>query len=593
MKFLYPQFLLLLLVLIPLFYIAFKGKVKSLESIFSKEVLDKLLIKKQKSLSSKTRTILLLLALCLMIIALARPVLEDGKKEKQQVQGFDLLIGLDISKSMLAKDIFPSRLEYAKSLADKVIDKLPNANIGVVAFSKDTFLVSPLSEDRASIHFLLNHLKPEYLSVGGSSISSVIASANEMVDNLNLKHLGLLLLSDGADGKEIQTSLKLLDKRVKVYILSIGTQKGSVIYDENGEMLKDKNGNIIITKRNDAFMSLAQKSGGSFLSIPNNAVKIDKLISDIKNKSLKEQKFKQTLIEYKELFIYPVSLALAFLFISFNSLRFFVLLLFVFTCKDVQAGMLDFYHLHEGNQNYQNKEYKKAYDEFSKLNSDEAKYNMANAAYKNKEYQKAQKLYEDIYSFQGQKEHDRLHNLGNTYANEKEFDKAIESYEKSLKIQDDKDTKYNLKLAKKAEKEKKQQNSKNDKNNQKNNNKQDKQSSSNKENENNKKQENKQNQAQQNKEQKPQNKSSEQKKNQQQNSSKQKKQQNKSENKEQQSATKQNQEQNNAQQSQALKKKYMSESEAKKWEKMLENQDLRTQPLRLKAQEDTQNDENW
>jgi Ca-activated chloride channel homolog len=595
MKFLYPEFFFLLLLFIPLIYTIVREKNRTLESVFSKEVLEKLLIKKQKYLSQKTRLIFLCIALFFMIVALARPVLVDQKKQKEQVQGFDLLIALDISKSMLAQDIFPSRLLYAKSLANKVIATLPNASIGVIAFSKASFLVSPLSEDKESIRFLLEHLNPDFSTLAGSSISSAIESAKKMADNLHLKHLNLLLISDGADGKEIDKSLQVLDKRLKVYVLDIGTKKGSVIYEKNGNALKDKNGNIVITKRNDNLIRLAQKSGGSFLSIPNNSVKIDKLVNDIKQKSIKEEKTKQIFTSYKELFIYPLSLALAFIFFSFNSLRFFLLFIFLVTCsQDARAGVFDFYHLHQANKSYKDKQYKKAYEEFSKLSGDEAKYNAANAAYKNKEYKKAQNLYEDIHGFTGEKEHERLHNLGNTYANEKKFTKAIDAYEKALKIQDDKDTKYNLDLLKKEQQKSKQkskqknkhnnkQNNKNKQksNQQKNKNKQD-QHSSNKQDKNSQKQKDTQNS----------HKNKQQDKNKESHKQDQKKQDQKASQKRQ-DKLKQNKEQNGAQKEKPVKKKFMSESEAKKWEKMLENQNLRTHPLFLNMNKDSDNDENW
>lgn len=580
MKFLYPEFFFLLFLFIPLLYSIIKQKNRTLESVFSKEVLEKLLIRKQKYLSQKTRLILLCIALFFMVVALARPVLVDEKKHKEQVQGFDLLIALDISKSMLAQDIFPSRLLYAKSLANRVIDKLPNASIGVIAFSRASFLVSPLSEDKESIRFLLEHLNPNFSTLAGSSISSAIKSAKKMAEDLNLKHLNLLLISDGADGKEIEKSLQMLNKRLKVYVLNIGTKKGSVIYEKNANALKDKNGNIVITKRDDSLIRLAQKSGGSFLSIPNNSVKIDKLIQDIKQKSVKEEKTKQTFTSYKELFIYPLSLALAFTFFSFNSLRFFLLFILLITySKDAHAGVFDFYHLHQANKSYKDKQYKKAYEEFSKLSSDEAKYNAANAAYKNKEYETAQKLYEDIHGFTGEKEHERLHNLGNTYANEKEFTKAIGAYERALKIQDDKDTRYNLDLLKKEQRRKKQDKQKS--NQQRDKNKQEKHSS-NKQNQNLQKQEKTQNP----------HKNQEQKKNKEFNKQEKERQKNK-ESQKRQNTLKQNQEQNGVKEEESVKKKFMSESEAKKWEKMLENQNLRTHPLLLNMNKDSNNDENW
>lgn len=184
----------------------------------------------------------------------------------------------------------------------------------------------------------------------------------------------------------------------------------------------------------------------------------------------------------KELFIYPLIVSFVLVFFSFNAPRFFFIFLLLFTCKDVQAGLFDFYHLKKANESYKAKEYEQAAKEFSKLQNKEALYNEANALYKQKEFQKAQKIYEGLKFEDKTKEMQRLHNLGNSYVQTKEYEKAIKSYEEALQQKYDEDTKFNLELLKKQNKDKKDQN-----NSQKQKNKEEKK--------NNQKQENKSDQA--------------------------------------------------------------------------------------------------
>jgi Ca-activated chloride channel family protein len=472
-------YLLFLVLVVPLLILVMKMKSLNIEDIFSKEVRERVFVKSGTFLNYKRRLALLVLALAFMVVALARPVILDENVTKEDIEGFNLIVLIDVSKSMSVKDLFPSRLEYAKAFVSKVLQEFPEANVAVLAFSQDAFLVTPFSKDAKSIEFLVEHLNPEYLTTQGSLIVSALRATQKLKDAQDAE---ILLLSDGADGL-IQESLDFIEeKNLRVHVLNIGTSKGDVIYNKDTELIKDKEGNIVISKRDDAVLALAKQSGGAYLSVSNVSVDTQKFLDSIKKVSKKIKMKHDKLEGAKELFIYPLIVSFVLVFFSFNAPRFFFIFLLLFTCKDVQAGLFDFYHLKKANESYKAKEYEQAAKEFSKLQNKEALYNEANALYKQKEFQKAQKIYEGLKFEDKTKEMQRLHNLGNSYVQTKEYEKAIKSYDEALKQKYDEDTKFNLELLKKQNKDKKDQN-----NSQKQKNKEEKK--------NNQKQENKSDQA--------------------------------------------------------------------------------------------------
>lgn len=557
MSFVHHEYLYLLIGVIPLFYVLLKAKTLDINEIFSKEVLDKIVVKQRGFISKRARLFILLVALIFMVLALARPVVLQEEKEEKEVEGFNLVIALDISKSMNAKDIFPTRLEYAKHLIFKVMDELKEAKISVIAFSSDAFLVSPFSEDFKSIEFLVSNLNPEFISAKGSSILSALSATKKVYDAINAQEGNVLLISDGADGKEIQESVEFAKaNNLKVHVLNLGTKQGDSLEDENGVLIKDSEGHIVISKRDDAIAKVASSSDGSFLSVTSNTNTLELFVMQIRDASAKQKVQRDIYQGAQELFLYPLVFASILVFLSFNSLRFFLLFLVLFISKDVNAGLLDFLHVKKANDSYKSAKYEEASHEFSLLDSSEARYNEANALYKNKEYEKALERYKSIKNFKEENEYQRLHNLGNTYAALKQYDEAIKNYEEALKLKDDADTRHNLELLK----------------NQKN------QENKNQDNENQDKQEQREDKQQEN-------------------------QKNSDAKKESQSQEKQNESQNDQKEQEKTEqqnstneqkdKKMMSEIEAKKWEEKMKEKNFKTQPMKMQIQKRSSVENSW
>lgn len=536
MSFVYPWFLLLFISLI--FFYRVK-KSSKLEQVFSKEILAKLQF---GSFTSKNfKSWLLVLAFSLMIIALARPVLISSEKREVDTQSFNLVIALDISKSMEAKDVFPSRLEFAKKAIYGVMDRASEANIAVIAYANDAFLVSPFSNDFKSIKFLLSNLDSNSLSSKGSQIISALKATTKVFESTNERKKSLLLVSDGADGRDLQEIKKYISKHnITLYVLNVGTKKGTTLRDSRGGLIKDKSGNIVISKRDDSLASVL--NGGAFLSSSGDLSKLDWLVDEIKSGVEKKEIKRDKFVGAQELFYYPLAVSLVLLFFAFNSIRVPFLLLMLTVQVDTHAGIFDFVDIHNAKKSYENKEYEKAEKSFEKIDDQSALYNKANSLYKQKKYAEAAKIYENLDAFTQNSEHKRLHNLGNTYAKLGKIDKAIKSYKKALEIQDDEDTKANLELMQKRKREEKQQKKEGDG------------------------------------KQKEEDKKKEDKKKDGKNSSDEKK---KSEKKEQKKSEGKPED----------KPRKMSEAEAKKWEKQMNNKEFKTKPMELNKGE--KNEINW
>ncbi|WP_458700812.1 vWA domain-containing protein [Sulfurospirillum sp. 1307] len=562
MIFLYPFVLFLLIIPILLVYFRKKSSFISLEGVFSKEILEKILINKS---SSKSRFYFGIITLVFMILALARPVMLDKNIESfYNYDSFNMVVLLDISKSMEANDIFPNRLEFAKKSLFELMDKLKGAKIASIAFTHDAFLVNPFSDDFDSIKFLIKNLNPNSLSSKGSDISSALKATKRAFESLKDEKKVVLLISDGADGRGIKKISKFVnDEDIILHVLNVGTKKGSALKDEGGELIKDKKGNIVISKRDDNIAKVASNSGGAFLALSGKIEKLDWLAKNIKNSAKIKKIKKKSTDNFKELFYYPLSLALITTFLLFNSIRlpFLALVIMSLHVTPAKASIFDFWDKYEAQKSYEKGDYKKAYEHFSKINKDEAIYDRANALYKQGKFKDALKEYEKIKSFKDENEFKRLYNEGNSYAKLNQIDKAINSYEKALKIKDDEDARYNLELLKKLKKKKNQQNKK--QNNKENKNKK-------KNNQNKKDKDNKKNN---------QNKSDKNKK------KDEKKKENK-DNKNDKNKSKKNKQ--NSSNKTKKKEKKISEAEAKKWEKIMKKQNFTTRPMPLVKGDDNE-----
>jgi Ca-activated chloride channel family protein len=203
------------------------------------------------------------LALC--IVALARP--QWGVVEEQVFdQSREVLIAVDLSRSMMAQDVKPSRLDRSKLLIQSLLDGLKGERVGLVLFAGTAFLQSPLSSDYEVLREFLPALNPDYLPEGGSNYKAMLEASMQAFGTSTADRY-LIILSDGEstvdDWKSLTDSLKV--KGVRVVGLGVGTAQGSFIPDGAGGLVKDERGAVVMSHLNSSTLQeLAQVTGGAY-----------------------------------------------------------------------------------------------------------------------------------------------------------------------------------------------------------------------------------------------------------------------------------------------------------------------------------------
>jgi Ca-activated chloride channel family protein len=264
------------------------------------------------------KTIFLCTALISIFFALLQP--QWGKKEINVAQeGRDLLIALDISRSMLAKDLKPSRLEFTKLKIRKLLQKLDFERVGLILFSGSAFLQCPLTADHAAFLMFLDQVDVETIASGTTAIDSAISKSISVFEQSKDRKNKLVLLA--SDGEDFSLNLqgvktKAAENEIKVFALGVGTLQGAPIpkFDRNGKPAgheTDEKGEIAISALNEKILEeLSQNLGGDYFKITYDDSDLNQFLKKIK--SFEKEKFEDKKISYYQ-DQYPWLLALAFI----------------------------------------------------------------------------------------------------------------------------------------------------------------------------------------------------------------------------------------------------------------------------------------
>lgn len=486
MNFLHPQFLYYMILPLIIFFILIVTQRNKQMSFFSNEVLRRLSVN-GKYLSFRTRNIIYFFIFLFLIITLAQPVISDGKV-KIQAKSADIILALDMSTSMLAKDVYPNRLKMAQYKMLKFIKLFFGDKIGVIAFAKNTFLVSPLSYDHSAVSFLLKHLQPTLATQSGVNFGQLLYSTNRISKSKNSKYL--IIFTNGGHQNSFKNEIKYAKRHhIIIFILGIGKQKGIPIPTQKGFLTY--NGHIVITKLNTKISNLATQTGGVYIHSVLSNEDVIKMVQEVSSKA-KGQFLKSHIItHYIPLFYAPLVLALLLLLIAMGSINkiknikkfipFLIITLFIHAIS-LHAQVFTATILKDANQAYHNHQYAKSSKLFKKYyqqnHNNNVRYDLGNALYKDKKYNQAIKKYETIHFSNKIKKANVLYNLANTYAKKgdiKSLKHALKLYEKSLKLRKDSDTIHNIHVVKERLKKKHHKNSKQHKQNKNSNKKQNKQ----------------------------------------------------------------------------------------------------------------------
>lgn len=254
------------------------------------------------------------MTIAFFVMALARPQVSTGEEEIKS-QGVELIIAIDVSTSMLAEDVKPSRLDFAKTELSKLLDQLPGDKVGVVAFAGAAALLSPMSTDKSALKMFIDSLDTSSVSTQGTEFRKALLEAKEAFarggnnddDPTTSTTRVILIASDGEDNEPgaIETANALGKEGIRIFSLAFGTEKGAPIpvRDSYGNLRgykKDSSGQTILSQTRGTVLKQLAKSGqGSFYHATFGSGAIDAIVADI-NKLEKAEFESQVITNYGE-----------------------------------------------------------------------------------------------------------------------------------------------------------------------------------------------------------------------------------------------------------------------------------------------------
>ncbi len=426
---------------------------------------------------------LLILALVFIVIALAGPLV-GFRWEKIEQKGVDIMICLDCSRSMLAEDIKPSRLERAKHEIIDLLRMMKSDRAGLVAFAGDAVLQCPLTMDYSAFNIFLNALNPDYLPVGGTNISGAIETAlNGFEKNVN-SDKAIILITDGENtsGKPFDAAKKAAEQGVKIFCIGVGSRDGAPVPDKNGGFKKDMQGRIIMSKVDDAGLKkIAAIAGGRYVRSVAGNMDLDIIYNQDIRKTMKKKTIESTRRKIWEnrfqWFLFPgLILLFAELFIDerkkINKMIFFLLvfpMMLLFSSVNCHAGASS--SVKKGIAFFSKGEYAKAEKNFIDAQLDRPElpdiyYDIGTAAYKKGDFKSALRNFKKALDTKNKELKIKArYNLANTEYRMGDFKKAVQDYEKVLKENpENKNARENLEFVKKKIKEKKKKQNSSNKN---------------------------------------------------------------------------------------------------------------------------------
>ena len=219
-----------------------------------------------------TKFILIITSILFAIIGLMNLRKSDSESTIER-KGIDLIFALDVSKSMLAEDSKPNRLEKAKQLINAIINKMNNNRIGLVVFAGYSYLQVPITIDYGAAKMLLDATNPSLIPTQGTVLSEAIELSTESFTNTNQKHKAIILISDGEDHEEdaVKAAQKANKEGAIIYTIGIGSAEGTTLLDEATQEPKtDVNGQPIITKLNEQILKdVAHSANGKYIHLGN------------------------------------------------------------------------------------------------------------------------------------------------------------------------------------------------------------------------------------------------------------------------------------------------------------------------------------
>ena len=217
---------------------------------------------------------LMVAALALLIVMLARPQM-GTKISQEKRKGIEVIISLDISNSMRAEDVVPSRLDKSKMLVENMVDNFTNDKVGLVVFAGDAFIQLPITSDYVSAKMFLQNTDPSLIATQGTDLAGAIELSSKSFTQQDKVGRAILIITDGEDheGGAIEAAEKARKNGIRVFVLGVGSTKGSPVPDGNGGYMKDNSGQEVISVLNEEMCKqVAQAGGGAYIHVDNTSL---------------------------------------------------------------------------------------------------------------------------------------------------------------------------------------------------------------------------------------------------------------------------------------------------------------------------------
>ena len=310
-----------ILLIIPIMIIGFlflKTWKKNIQKKYISENLLQFLSPNISNFKPRIKLLFLILFILFSTIALVNPKIGTELKTVKR-EGVDIVFALDVSKSMLAEDIAPNRLEKAKRIVSEIINTLNNDRVGVIAYAATALPILPITDDYSTAKTFLQSLNTDMLSSQGTAIIQSINLAQKFYDDEDQTNRVLCILSDGEDHEfERQNLLELAERSgITIITIGLGSVKGAPIPIKENNIVKsykkDENGDVVVTKLNTQLLNtIATSSSGIYIEGVNTGLVVEEISKRLKEMDKKEFESKQ-FVAYKDQFQWFISFAILFL----------------------------------------------------------------------------------------------------------------------------------------------------------------------------------------------------------------------------------------------------------------------------------------
>lgn len=488
----YLWLLLIVPVLLLINLVSWRSRVRKLRAFGEPHLLQQLMPDVSKYRPT-VKLCILLLAVSILVLMLARPQM-GTKISHEKRSGIETIIALDISNSMMAEDVQPSRLAKSKLLVENLVDHFTNDRIGLVVFAGEAFVQLPITSDYVSAKMFLQNIDPSLIQLQGTDLARAIQLSASSFTQKDKVGKAVIIITDGEDheGGALEAAKEARKKGMNIFVLGVGSPKGAPIPDGQGGYIKDNAGQTVMSVLNeDMCRQIAQAGKGTYIHVDNTSAAQEQLNDEL-TKLQNGETSSVIYSEYNEQF-QAFGLILILLLVleicimeSRNPLmrginifkkRFSLVVLLLGMSGLMTFAQTDRNYIRSGNRLFHQQNYAKAEVEYRKALSKNARnpqalYNLGCAL----NMQQKDSLAALQFQQAGQLETAKLrkamsyHNLGVLFQRHQMYGEAINAYKEALRNNpSDNETRYNLVLCKRQQKnqpkQNQQQNKKQDKDN--------------------------------------------------------------------------------------------------------------------------------